>query len=139
MTSQIVMDGQFVAAPASARPDVWGAVKRGLRRQCPCCGAAPLFSGYLTVRPVCPVCANPNGTYPSDDFAPYVTIFLVLHLMVPVLLLIDHGWNPSVWLEGVVALPIFTVATLGLLPFAKGGVVGLAYALGVTRREPEAV
>jgi uncharacterized protein (DUF983 family) len=87
------------------------------------------------VLPTCPACGNDNDQYPSDDFAPYVTIFLVLHLMVPPLLFADHYWNPSVWLEGALALPVFVAATLALLPFAKGGVIGFAWALDVTRSQ----
>jgi hypothetical protein len=35
--------------------------------------------------------------------------------------------------EGALAIPIFSVATLALLPFAKGAVIGFSWALGVTR------
>jgi uncharacterized protein (DUF983 family) len=100
---------------------------------CPACGQEKLFCGYLAVRPICAACGNDNEQYPSDDFAPYVTIFLVLHLMVPVLIVADRTWEMSVWLEGAVALPIFSLATLALLPFAKGGVIGFAWAFGVQR------
>jgi uncharacterized protein (DUF983 family) len=92
-----------------------------------------LFCGYLSVRPICAVCGNDNEQYPSDDFAPYVTMFLVLHLMVPILVLADRTWVMSVWFEGAVALPMFSLATLALLPFAKGGVIGLAWAFDVKR------
>jgi uncharacterized protein (DUF983 family) len=110
------------------------AVRRGLGRTCPACGEGRLFDGYLAVCPSCPVCGNDNDQYPSDDFAPYVTIFLVLHLMVPFLIAADRIWNPSVWLEASIALPVFAVAAVAVLPYAKGGVIGFAYALGVTRR-----
>ena len=36
-------------------------------------------------------------------------------------------------LEMALALPIFAAATLLLLPFAKGGVIGFAWSRGVTR------
>ena len=114
-------------------PDLRTGLRRGLRRLCPACGQGKLFCGYLAVRPICAVCGNDNEQYPSDDFAPYVTIFLVLHLMVPVLFLADRAWEMSVWFEGAVAIPIFSLATLALLPFAKGGVIGLAWAFGVKR------
>lgn len=114
-------------------PNLRTGLRRGLRRLCPACGQSKLFCGYLAVRPICAVCGNNNEQYPSDDFAPYVTIFLVLHLMVPVLFLADRTLEMSVWLEGAVALPIFLLATLALLPLAKGGVIGLAWAFGVKR------
>ena len=92
-----------------------------------------MFCGYLAVRPVCSVCGNDNEQCPSDDFAPYVTISLVLHLMVPALFLADRTWAMSSLFEGILANPIFLVATLALLPFAKGAVIGFSWAVGVTR------
>ena len=55
--------------------------------------------------------------------------------MVPVLFAADRTWNMSVWFEGTIAIPIFLVAMLVLLPFAKGGVIGFAWAMGVTRSQ----
>lgn len=118
-------------------PRLATAVRRGVGRTCPACGKGRLFCGFLAVQPICAVCGNDNEQYPSDDFAPYVTIFLVLHLMVPFLIFADHFWNPSVWVEGVIAIPIFAAATIGLLPFAKGGVIGFACAMDVTRQQPD--
>ena len=123
-------------SPATYRrsnPNLLLGLRRGVCRTCPACGQGRLFCGYLAVEPNCKVCANDNEQYPADDFAPYVTIFLVLHLMVPVLFAADRTWNMSVWFEGMIAIPIFLVAMLVLLPFAKGGVIGFAWAMGVTR------
>jgi uncharacterized protein (DUF983 family) len=114
-------------------PNLVAGLRRGLRRLCPACGRGRLFSGYLAVSPICAVCGNDNEQYPSDDFAPYVTIFLVLHLLVPILLFADHAWQMPVWSEVAAAIPIFSLATLALLPFAKGGVIGLAWAFNVKR------
>ena len=102
-------------------------------RRCPACGVGPLFCGYLTVRPTCPACANENDQYPSDDFAPYVTIFLVLHLFVPLIFFADQTWEMSTWTEDAIALPLFLIITLLVLPVAKGGVIGFAWSQGVTR------
>jgi uncharacterized protein (DUF983 family) len=114
-------------------PDLRTGLRRGICRSCPACGKGNLFCGYLTIRPICKVCGNDNDQYPSDDFAPYVTIFLVLHMMVPLLILADRTWEMSVWFEGAMAIPIFSLATLILLPFAKGGVIGFAWAFDVKR------
>jgi uncharacterized protein (DUF983 family) len=128
----------FVATTAQttaqrSSPSLLLGLHRGVTRRCPACGVGQLFCGYLAVRPTCPVCLNDNEQYPSDDFAPYVTIFLVLHLMIPILILADRSWQASVAVEMTVAIPIFLVATLLLLPFAKGGVIGFAWAFGVVR------
>jgi len=125
-----------IAVPSEALrspPNLWIGLRRGSARKCPACGQGQLFRGYLAVIPVCAACANDNEQYPSDDFAPYVTIFLVLHLMVPILFAADRTWDMSVGFEMALALPLFLMATLLLLPFAKGAVIGFAWARGVTR------
>jgi len=125
-----------ITAPSEALrspPGLLVGLRRGIARKCPACGQGQLFRGYLAVIPLCPACGNDNEQYPSDDFAPYVTIFLILHLMVPILFAADRTWDMSVGFEMMVALPLFLIATLLLLPFAKGGVIGFAWARGVTR------
>jgi uncharacterized protein (DUF983 family) len=133
MPSSAPMPNQPFVARQSERAVMTG-LKRGVSRKCPACGETALFDGYLRVHPVCEHCGNNNEQYPSDDFAPYVTIFLVLHLLVPFLIVADRTWDMSVWFEGAIALPLFAVATLALLPFVKGGVIGFAWAFNVTRR-----
>jgi uncharacterized protein (DUF983 family) len=118
-----------------SQPNLLLGLRRGVARHCPACGQGQLFDGYLAVQPVCPVCDNDNDQYPSDDFAPYVTIFLVLHLLIPILIVADRTWDMTVWFEAAIALPIFLATTLALLPFAKGGVIGFAWAFGVTRKQ----
>ncbi len=124
--------GVFPDATLRSPPVVLTGLRRGTSRACPACGKGRPFCGYLAVRPVCAVCGNDNEQYPSDDFAPYVTIFLVLHLMVPVLIIADRTWAMSSLFEGAVAIPIFLLAMLALLPFAKGAVIGFPWAVGVT-------
>lgn len=126
---------KLTTEPADLRspPNLWLGLHRGISRKCPACGKGPLFCGYLAVIPNCTVCGNDNEQYPSDDFAPYVTIFLVLHLMIPLLILADRSWQMSVGIEMAAAIPIFAIATLALLPFAKGAVIGFAWSRGVVR------
>ena len=49
-------------------------IKRGLRRHCPHCDSPTLFSGYLKVRPRCPVCGADNSQHRVDDIASYFTV-----------------------------------------------------------------
>ncbi len=126
------------AAPAAtlaqrSEPNLPLGLRRGVSRVCPACGVGRLFCGYLAVIGTCRACGNDNEQYPSDDFAPYVTIFLVLHLLVPAFVVADHTWTLPLWIEAAVTIPLFLVATLTLLPFAKGGVIGFTWAYGVTR------
>ena len=118
---------------ARARPNFWLGVKRGACRRCPACGVGKLFRGYLSVVETCAACGNNNEQYPSDDFAPYLTIFLVLHVLTPLFIFADRYWNYPLWIEFTVTIPVFLVATLAVLPFAKGAVIGFAWAYGVVR------
>ena len=123
-----------------AQPRLWEGVKRGLRNRCPCCGEGRVFAGYLKVVPECEVCGAPLGALRSDDAPPYFTIFLVGHLLVPLMLMVEHDYQPPIWLHMVVWLPLFTAACMLLLRPIKGGVVGWMAALGFTGAEhmPEA-
>ena len=53
--------------------------------------------------------------------------------MVPILIAIDRTWDISIAWEMGLAIPIFAVVTLAVLPFAKGAVIGFAWARGVVR------
>ena len=108
-------------------------LKRGLALRCPTCGEGRLFARYLKPTTHCAVCAADNTIYPSDDAPPYLTALLIGHLFVPLLLAIDHAYDPPLWLTMSIALPLFAVLTMAALPFVKGGVIGFAHATGVTR------
>lgn len=111
---------------------LWLGLKRGFVRRCPNCGTGKLFRGYLKVEPVCATCGHDNGQYPSDDAPPYFTILLVGHLFVAPLLAVPGLWSlPTTVLLGV-TVPAMGAATLALLPFVKGAVVGAQW--GVARR-----
>ena len=130
-------DPTSISKPRTERrsvPSLSLGLKRGITRSCPACGEGPLFCGYLAVLPNCLVCDNDNEQYPSDDFAPYVTIFLVLHIVTPLFIYSDRTWIMSIWLEAAIWLPAFVAIMLAVLPFVKGGVIGFAWAFGVTRR-----
>ena len=118
-----------------SEPALWLGLKRGVSRTCPACGQGRLFCGYLAVIGTCRTCGNDNEQYPSDDFAPYVTIFLTLHLLTPIFVVCDRTWNLPLWIEAAVTIPAFLIAVLAILPFAKGGVIGFAWAYGVTRNQ----
>jgi uncharacterized protein (DUF983 family) len=116
-----------------ASNDGWlGAVKRGLKRCCPRCGAGGMFTGYLKVGSRCQSCGLDFEAIRSDDVAPYFTILIVGHIVVPLLLAIEQWYSPPAWLEMAIGLPATLLLTLVLLPFIKGAVMG---AIWVTKPE----
>jgi uncharacterized protein (DUF983 family) len=114
----------------------WTGISRGLQRRCPTCGKGPLFRGFLKVQEHCLVCGADNTIYPSDDMPPYVTIALVGHLVVPLFIWVDLGLVPPLWLEFAIWPLLTLVLCVGLLPFVKGGVIGLCWATGIVRPQP---
>lgn len=117
---------------ANSSPLLTG-LRRGLSLRCPACGQGRLFSRFLKVNPHCPACGSDNANYPADDAPPYITLMLVGHIVVPLAFVMDQGWAPPLWLMMAFWLPLTTALTLTILPFAKGAVIGIAWATGVTR------
>jgi uncharacterized protein (DUF983 family) len=114
-------------ATQDQRP-LWPALRRGLRRRCPNCGAGPVLSGYLTVRDACPVCREDLHHHRADDGPAYLTILFVGHLMAPLLHVVFTTFRP----EPLVLFTIFAVGCVGLslylLPRLKGAIVAFQWA-----------
>ncbi len=58
------------------------AMLRGALHRCPRCGKGGLFRAYLKVREQCLACGEDLSHQRADDAPPYVTIFVVGHLIV---------------------------------------------------------
>jgi uncharacterized protein (DUF983 family) len=105
-------------------------LRRGAMNRCPVCGVGEVFRGYLAVVPECRHCHAPLGRVRADDAPPYFTIFIVGHLLLPGVFMVERAYAPPMWLHMVVWLPLFTVACLALLRPIKGATVGLMLRLG---------
>jgi uncharacterized protein (DUF983 family) len=92
-----------------------------------------LFTGYLKVAQSCGRCGAPLGLYPSDDAPPYITILLVLHIVVPLLLVLEQTTDLPLWVYGAIFLPLATILTIMLLPTVKGGMIGILFKLGADK------
>mgnify|MGYP003679634545 CR=1 FL=1 len=71
------------------------------------------------------------GEYRCDDAPPYFTILVVGHLVVPGALAVEQSGAPSLALQLGIWIPVTLILTLCLLPFIKGGVLGLQWAMGI--------
>ncbi len=107
------------------------AITRGLRRRCPCCGEGNAFRGYLRPVEMCAVCNTQLGSIRADDFPPYLTIFLVGHIVVPLALIAEQNWSWSIQLHMWIWLPLTLALLLVILPFMKGAAIGLMWRLGL--------
>jgi uncharacterized protein (DUF983 family) len=104
---------------------------RGFGKCCPNCGKGKLFTGYVTVANSCSQCETDFHHQRADDAPPYFTIFIVGHIVVPGLLVVEKLWHPPLWIHFMVWMPLTLLLTLLLLPRVKGAVVGLQWAFGM--------
>ena len=114
-------------------PSMTTAILRGAGRHCPACGQTALFTGYLRVEKSCSFCSAPLALYPSDDAPPYITLLLVLHVVVPLLLVLEQTTDLPLWVYGAIVLPVAAILTVLLLPAVKGGMIGVLFKLGAVK------
>jgi len=117
--------------PAALERNARSAVLRGWRRTCPNCGQGPLLKSYLKVNDTCAVCREELHHHRADDGPAYLTIFIVGHLMAPLLHFTFVTWRPE-------PLTLFTIFAVGcvtlslyLLPRLKGAMIGYQWARGL--------
>jgi len=102
---------------------------RGFRKRCPGCGKGLIFGRYLKPVSACDNCGEPFGHIRTDDFAPWLTILILGHILLPVLGTIDYYFTPKLWIILLIAISLGTALSLLLLPYAKGFCLGLMWAL----------
>jgi uncharacterized protein (DUF983 family) len=107
------------------------ALWRGFRMRCPNCGRASLFGRYLKVVPECPVCGEDFSHQRADDFPAYIVIFVLGHLVIPAVLVVEEVFAPPLWLDYLIWLPLIIFGALALLQPTKGAVVALQWQLGM--------
>ena len=101
------------------RPSLGLAVRRALFGRCPKCGQGKLFASYLKQVEHCDVCREKFGHIRSDDAAPWLTILIVGHLVVPTALGVESRTTLPSWLS-MTLWPVLAVClALVVLPRAK--------------------
>lgn len=114
------------------------ALLRGLLGECPACGETHLFRGYLRVVDKCAHCDAPLGEVRADDAPPYFTIFVVGHVVITGMFLVEKAYQPPDWVQAAIWLPVTLGLSLGLLRPIKGATVGLMLKLGMLKVGPDA-
>ena len=113
----------------------WPAIARGLRLRCPACGEGALLRGYITPTATCEHCGEPFAHFRTDDIAPWLTILVVGHIVVPLALWSEQTWSPALWISMTI-WPLLTIVGMGLfLPRAKGAVLGMMWSKRLTGEE----
>ncbi len=95
---------------AQAPPPWWRAA---LLCRCPRCGAAPLYDGLLTVKPVCAACGLDLRTHDTGDGPAVLVMLLLGAIVVGLAFWVEFRFEPPLWLHAVlwpvVTLPLAVV------------------------------
>lgn len=122
---------------ASQEPRSWKrAMWRGFTCSCPACGEGRLFSSYLKVTHACPSCGEELHHHQADDAPPYFTMFIVGHIVVPLVLVVEKLWKPDLSIHFMLWTAVTLSLTFALMPAVKGAVVGLQWALRMHGFDP---
>jgi len=58
-------------------------------------------------------------------------MFIVGHILVPLVFLVELRWKPDLSVHAALWLPLSVLLTLWLLPMVKGSIVALQWAVGM--------
>ena len=121
-----IQDRDVAESPRGKLQAVW----RGFLGRCPACGQGALFRAYLKVNDHCPACHEELHHHRADDAPPYVTMFVVGHLIVAWVLAAEvFMTDMPLWVEVPIWCGLTVVLSLLLLPRVKGAFVGLQWSL----------
>jgi len=125
MTFTINSPATTIAEARSWTHALW----RGFRRRCPNCGKGHMFRAFLKVADTCDHCGEELHHHRADDAPPYFTMFIVGHIVVPLVLVVEKLWKPSLDVHFALWTAVTLALTFALMPGVKGAIVGLQWAL----------
>ena len=111
--------------PRSIPEAMW----RGFCLRCPRCNEGRLFKGFLTSVDECAACGEVFHHHRADDLPPYLTIFIVGHLVVALFMAAEQMADLPLWMHLAIWLPVTTLLSLALLKPLKGATIGLQWAM----------
>lgn len=90
----------------------------GVLARCPACGKGALFSGYLKFAQCCEACGQDFSKADAGDGPAVFVILVAGAIIVPMVLIVELGFAPPIWVHALLWPPVTAVVTLGLLrPF----------------------
>jgi len=125
------MPHQRLSPELVSLPSGWiSALVRGAKSRCPRCGEARLFRQWLKPADRCGHCQQDWSVQQADDFPAYIGIFVVGHLLAPVVIAMIAG-GVSAWLTLAIILPVAVVLLLAMLQPVKGAVIAFLWWHGI--------
>ncbi len=104
------------------------AIFSGLREKCPNCQSGSLYYKFLKVNDQCSTCREMLHHHRADDAPPYFTIFIVGHILLPLMIWVEIAYKPSLWVHNALWLPATLIICYWLLPRVKGALIGFQWA-----------
>ncbi len=110
----------------------------GLKGRCPNCGKGALWTGFLTIAPVCAACGWPLAEADTGEGPAVFVILIVGFIVVFAALFVEVAVHPPIWLHLVLWLPLATILSVALLRPAKGLMLAAAINSRLRReRDPD--
>lgn len=108
-------------------PILTGPIVKGLACRCPRCGRGRLFRGLLALNDTCSECGFDLKAADSGD-GPAVFIIMILGAIVaPLVLWVEFGLEPPVWVHILLWPPVVFGGAIGLLRPMKGVLIALQF------------
>ncbi|MDY8109769.1 DUF983 domain-containing protein [Fulvimarina sp. 2208YS6-2-32] len=112
-----------------AERNLGSALLRGLACKCPNCGEGKLFKGFVKSVDACEACGQEIHHHRADDLPPYITIFIVGHIVVALFMGAEAAVELSLWAHLAIWVPVTILLSLVLMQPFKGATIGLQWAL----------
>lgn len=119
------------AAERRKRGPILRCMARGLMLRCPKCGEGRVLRRFLEPNPACACCGENYSHIRTDDFAPWLGIFVIGHLLVPLAILVETWFHPSVPMHAAIWAVVGMEMVFFFLPRAKGMALGLMWSLNL--------
>lgn len=99
-------------------------VAAALKGLCPRCGAPGLFRGWLDFADRCTACGLDYSAFNVGDGPAAILTLLLGGLIVGLAITIQLTWDPPIWLQLIIWLPITVIGVVGSLRVAKAALLG---------------
>jgi uncharacterized protein (DUF983 family) len=97
---------------------------------CPRCGARTLFAGWLAFSSACTACALDFAAFNVGDGAAAFVTLVVGALVVGGSITVQLAFDPPIWLQGLIWMPVTIIGVIGLLRIGKAALLASEYRTG---------
>ena len=95
--------------------------------RCPRCGQGRLFTGLLSVRQACEVCALDLSAQDAGDGPAVFAILFLGMLVVGLAAVVEIRFSPPLWVHLLLWGPLILIGAVAMLRPLKAGLIALQY------------